>query len=221
MNILKKYFETEAGLTRPSKSIRTLARISYWFYLILGVIAMFGCLIGFLNMLDIGMEVSIMFLLLAAICPFVFKLMGWMSSLTLRAIAVVLESHEKNLDIQSGSTAARAATWTCGTCGRENPKHIGSCSNCGAVREDPWSAENVQTVVKEKATIAAEKLSSAAEKVTSASEKAVSAARKFLDSKPKKENARRSDGWICAQCGASNPAFVGSCNQCGAVKPKK
>lgn len=216
MSILNKYFETEAGLTRPSVSLKKIARGIYWLYLILGVIAMVGCLIGFFNLLDWDGEMAFLFLILGAISPLVFKLMGWLSSLSLRAIAVVVESHEKNLG-QPG-TAPAEITWTCKSCGRANPKHVVTCASCGGMKED--RTEAMQAAIAEKFTAAKEKAAAATEKVTATSDKVVSAARKFFDSKPKKEPTRRTDGWQCTQCGAGNPVFVGSCNQCGAVKPR-
>ncbi len=90
MNILKKYFETEAGQTRPSKSIKTIARITYWVWLIMGVVAVVGSLLASKNAGEGWLVLAVLSLPLC-------KLMGWMSSLGLRAIAVVLESHELNL----------------------------------------------------------------------------------------------------------------------------
>lgn len=99
MNILKKYFETEAGQTRPSKSIRTIARISYWCYLIMGMAALVGCLLAAFSIMDYNHEAGYLYLIIAVLCPFVCKLVGWLTSLSLRAIAVVVESHEGNLDL--------------------------------------------------------------------------------------------------------------------------
>lgn len=184
MNILKKYFETEAGQTRPSKSIKTIARIFYWFYLIMGVVALVGCLLATLNTMDYNHEAGYLYLVIAVLCPFVCKLIGWLTSLSLRAIAVVVESHEKNLDLQpevdhiqvavmeKATEAAKKSTevagrvsamaekvpeavgrvsaavksalttqekpavdgWVCKSCGASNPKHIGTCPECGATK---------------------------------------------------------------------------------------
>lgn len=220
MSILKKYFETEAGQVRPSKSIRTLARISYWVYLVLGAVAAAGCLFAFIGSLfhTYTMDMAILYLLLSVISPLFCKLLGWMSSLSLRAIAVVVESHEKNLDRQSEGVVVRPATWTCKSCGSVNPQNVVTCANCGGMKED--RTEAMQAALAEKFTAVKGKAAAATERVTATSEKVVSAARKFFDSKSKNETAQRSDGWTCAQCGTNNPAFVGSCKQCGAVKVK-
>lgn len=90
MSIIRKYFETEAGQTRPSKSIKTIARITYWVWLIMGVVAVVGSLLAFKNAGEGWLVLAVLSLPLC-------KLMGWLSSLGLRAIAVVLESHELNI----------------------------------------------------------------------------------------------------------------------------
>ena len=208
MSIVSKYFETEAGQVRPSKSIRTLARISYWCYLILGAVAAVVCLIGFIGNLfhKYTMDMAFVYLLLSVIIPLFCKLLGWMSSLSLRAIAVVVESHEKNLGLQvkPESVTVKLATWTCKSCGSENPKNIGSCAKCGNMKED--RTEAMQAAI-------AEKLNAAKKKAAEVTERIIV--------KQKSEPTHRSDSWTCPQCNAKNPAFVGSCNQCGAVKPKR
>ncbi|MBR3764240.1 MAG: hypothetical protein IKK57_06775 [Clostridia bacterium] len=184
--MLKKYFETEAGQVRPSKSIRTLARISYWVWLILGAVAAVGCLVtGLVNMGYADESFIVVMILCAVLSPLVCKLMGWLSSLSLRAVAVVVESHEKNLDLQPEADHIRAAMmemataaagkakevagrvsvmaekaqedhrsmstekkkaapaqmqsptdgWVCQDCGARNPRHLGTCPECGAVKQ--------------------------------------------------------------------------------------
>lgn len=161
MNILDKYFETEAGQTRPSKSIKTMARVFYWFYLIVGVVAFVGCLLAAFNIMDYNHEAGYLYLVIAVLCPFVCKLIGWLTSLSLRAIAVVVESHEENLKLmledeprkdipaepyseklnrifidaeQPRKAASIDAAWVCKSCGAHNPKHIGTCPECGATK---------------------------------------------------------------------------------------
>lgn len=91
MNILKKFFETDAGLNNPSKSIKTIAKAIYWLWLILGVFGFIYSIIGIFQEEAIWpLFVGILFLLLG-------KLMGWLSSLGLRCFAIILESHEKHL----------------------------------------------------------------------------------------------------------------------------
>lgn len=163
MNILKKYFETEAGQTCPSKSIKTIARIFYWFYLIVGVIALVGCLLAAFSIMDYNHEAGYLYLGIAVLSPVICKLIGWVTSLSLRAIAVVVESHEENLNLlyedcsekasqgeagasskeperifvddeQPRKTTPSADNWFCKSCGARNPKHIGTCPDCGATK---------------------------------------------------------------------------------------
>lgn len=163
MNILKKYFETEAGQTRPSKSIKTMARVFYWFYLIVGVVAFVGCLLAAFSIMDYNHEAGYLYLVIAVLCPFVCKLIGWLTSLSLRAVAVVVESHEENLKLmledepredipaeltysekeperiftdeeQPRKAASIDEGWVCKSCGARNPKHIGTCPECGATK---------------------------------------------------------------------------------------
>ena len=91
MNILKKYFETDAGLNNPSKSIKLIAKAIYWLWLILGVFGLLYSIVGIFQDGEVWyLLIGILFLLLG-------KLMGWLSSLSLRCFAVILESHEKHL----------------------------------------------------------------------------------------------------------------------------
>ncbi|MBQ2953464.1 MAG: hypothetical protein IJE07_07885 [Clostridia bacterium] len=124
MGILNKYFETEAGQVRPSRSIRTLARITYWVWLISGVVALVGCAIASFSIMDYNHEAGCLYLVIAALCPVVCKLMGWLSSLGLRAIAVVVESHEKNLDLQPEADHVRAAMMDMATAAAGKAKEV-------------------------------------------------------------------------------------------------
>lgn len=146
MNILKMYFETEAGQTHPSKSIKRLAQIIYWIYLIGGLVALVGCLLAAFSIMDYNHEAGYLYLFIAVLCPFVCKLIGWLTSLSLRAIAVVVESHEKNLSqsisvkpiFTDEDTPRKPAVptdgWICKSCGKTNPRHIGTCPECGATK---------------------------------------------------------------------------------------
>ena len=155
MNIIKMYFETEAGQTHPSKSIKTIARIIYWVWLIMGLVALVGSLFAIPNMGEGWLAAAVLSLPLC-------KLMGWLSSLGLRAIAVVVESHEWNLaldvdetsqeapaakaeaeeleaifvDEEKAANKAKAVTdgWVCKSCGHTNPHHIGTCPQCGTTK---------------------------------------------------------------------------------------
>lgn len=98
MGIFEAYFETEAGLSTPSKSIKKLANFAYWCHLVLGVIAGVGCFIMALARFIEGFfAFGVLLLLGVVIVPLFFKLLGWLAAFPLRTIAVIVESHENAL----------------------------------------------------------------------------------------------------------------------------
>ena len=45
--IWKKYWDVNAGLSHPSKSIKRIAKVFYYFYLVAGIVGAAACLISF------------------------------------------------------------------------------------------------------------------------------------------------------------------------------
>lgn len=91
-NLWKKYWDVESGLSHPAKSIKRIAKIFYYFYLVLGLVGAVGCLISFFD------NPSFAPILMVFLTPLICKFLGWISTLGLSAVAVVVESHEKHLE---------------------------------------------------------------------------------------------------------------------------
>lgn len=158
MNLLKKYFETDAGLTHPSQSIKKISKAIYWIYLILGVLGLLYSIVGLFQEDEIWiLFVGILFLLGG-------KLLGWLSSLGLRCFSIILESHEKHLygtapaeeipapaasikpeiDAIQFTREKKKGEWQC-TCGRINQSYISSCP-CG---KSKWEVLHPQTATED------------------------------------------------------------------------
>ena len=154
MGVFGWYFDKEKGLKKPSVSILMLARYAYAIELIGGVIGAAACLVLFL----IGLfneAFSFVTLLGAVLIPLAAKLSGWLTALALNSVAVVVESHEKNLGIEeekeeirqpekenvsdklSGFRITKLDTddpqteWYCEHCGRMNKSQERVCVGCG------------------------------------------------------------------------------------------
>ena len=94
----KKYWDVNAGLSHPSKGLKRIAKLFYYIYLVLGIVGAAACLISFFRALFDWGEFQIMPLLMVVITPLLCKFLGWLSTLSLAAVAVVVESHEKHLE---------------------------------------------------------------------------------------------------------------------------
>ena len=96
--IWKKYWDVKAGLSHPSKSIKRIAKVFYYFYLVMGIVGAVACLISFFQALFGWGEFSFAALLMTVLTPLICKFLGWLSTLGLASVAVVVESHEKHLE---------------------------------------------------------------------------------------------------------------------------
>lgn len=96
--IWKKYWDVNAGLSHPSKSIKRIAKVFYYFYLVAGIVGAVACLFSFFQALFSWGDFNIGALLMTILTPLICKFLGWLSTLGMAAVAVVVESHEKHLE---------------------------------------------------------------------------------------------------------------------------
>lgn len=103
---IKRYFKIESEKRTISQSIELIAKVVYWFHLIVGFLGALGFWGGSLVYIVDGFsyydfpENLIMLALLIGggfVSMLLSKFIGWMSTIFLRAFAVVVASHEKHL----------------------------------------------------------------------------------------------------------------------------
>lgn len=113
VSFIKRYFKVESDKRTISQSIELIAKVVYWFHLVMGFLGALGIWGGALVYIVDGFAYHdfpdnlIMLAMLIAggfASMLLSKFIGWMSTIFLRAIAVVVASHEKHL--QADNTAA-------------------------------------------------------------------------------------------------------------------
>ena len=160
MEFFRWYFNKERGLVKPSVSIRSIARLFYSLELAAGVIGAVTCLI--MLIVGIANEEGFSFGLVLGIIlvPLMAKLSGWLIALGLTSIAVVVESHEKQLGIEkeviepkidyTSKYESKLSSfrmnrmeadkgeddyWWCEYCGKKNASTERLCISCGKLRK--------------------------------------------------------------------------------------